>query len=173
MKKITFVLLLVSILGGLTNLSAQGKRIPDAPFQENLWYGLGVGLGFSSFNGSSQFGFGLSPMVGYKFLGPLSIGPRASVFYTSTKVSGFKLPCIFLIQSWVYFCVVMYIVAFSFRVNSPMSGFKYPVISMEIGLKNKLIRAEINTSVPDTTLEEVETGLLRSASFTTLQLQMT
>jgi hypothetical protein len=59
-------------------------------FKEHLWYGAGVGLGFSSFNSTSSFGIGLSPMVGYKILKSVSVGPRVSMFYTSQKYPGFK-----------------------------------------------------------------------------------
>ncbi len=59
-------------------------------FASRLWYGGSVSLGFGGFNGSSQFGFGISPMVGYKIYGPFSAGPRVSLFYTSYKERGFK-----------------------------------------------------------------------------------
>ncbi len=60
------------------------------PFKQKLWYGGGVNLGFNSFNGVSVFSIGVSPMVGYKFWGPLSVGPRLGVNYTSYKETGFK-----------------------------------------------------------------------------------
>ncbi|MEZ4919668.1 MAG: hypothetical protein R2792_11260 [Saprospiraceae bacterium] len=90
MKKIAYFLLLIGLCLSITPAQAQTNRNPEGDFKSNLWYGFGVGIGFSGFNGSSQFGFGVSPMVGYKFLGPLSIGPRASVFYSATKVQGYQ-----------------------------------------------------------------------------------
>lgn len=62
----------------------------ETPFQDRLWYGGGVNIGFSGFNGSNAFGFGVSPMVGYKFNNWLSAGPRLSVFFTSQKYPGIK-----------------------------------------------------------------------------------
>ncbi|MBK8554890.1 MAG: hypothetical protein IPL65_03565 [Lewinellaceae bacterium] len=66
------------------------KGSDGGDFASKLWYGAGFGLGFGSFNGTSQFGFGVSPMVGYKLVGPLSIGPRVSIFYSSLKLAGYK-----------------------------------------------------------------------------------
>lgn len=61
------------------------------PFKDHLWYGAGVGLGFSGYGGQSAFGIGVSPMVGYKVIDRwLSVGPRASVFFTSQKFPGYK-----------------------------------------------------------------------------------
>lgn len=61
-----------------------------ADFKSRLWYGGGIGLGFGAYNGTSSFGVGISPMVGYKFLNFLSAGPRVSIFYSSLKYAGFK-----------------------------------------------------------------------------------
>lgn len=55
-----------------------------------LWYGGGVNIGFGAFNGASTFVVGVSPMVGYKIVGPLSAGPRVAIDFTSYKQSGFK-----------------------------------------------------------------------------------
>jgi hypothetical protein len=90
MKKIACFLLLVGLCLSITPAQAQTNRNPEGDFNSNLWYGFGLGIGFSGYNGGSQFGIGVSPMVGYKFLGPLSVGPRASVFYTATKVQGYQ-----------------------------------------------------------------------------------
>lgn len=60
-------------------------------FKSHLWYGGGVNLGFGSFNGSSSFGFGLSPMVGYKIIEQISVGPRVNVNFTSFKQQGFQV----------------------------------------------------------------------------------
>lgn len=63
---------------------------PFSDFKSHLWYGGGIGLGFSSFNGTSSFGVGVSPMVGYKFLKFLSAGPRVSFFYSTLKYPGYR-----------------------------------------------------------------------------------
>lgn len=63
----------------------------DGPsFKDRLWYGGGLTLGFSGGSGYSLFAFGISPMVGYKVVGPLSVGPRLSILYTSQKYPGIK-----------------------------------------------------------------------------------
>lgn len=72
------------------------------PFKEKLWYGGSVSLGFSSFNGQSNFGFGLAPMVGYKFFGPFSAGPRVSFFLNSIRVQGYKGTTLFNTEAGVF-----------------------------------------------------------------------
>lgn len=64
------------------------KSESEYSLKDHLWYGGGIGLGFGSTAGYSQFGFGISPMVGYKIIGPLSVGPRLSIDYTSVKYQG-------------------------------------------------------------------------------------
>jgi hypothetical protein len=59
-------------------------------FASHLWYGGGLILGFNSFNGASVLDLGISPMVGYKFYGPFSVGPRFSIDYSSYKFTGYK-----------------------------------------------------------------------------------
>jgi len=59
-------------------------------FKDHLWFGAGLSLGFAGTSGASIFGIGISPMVGYKIVGPLSAGPRLSVLFTSEKYSGYK-----------------------------------------------------------------------------------
>lgn len=54
-------------------------------FAQKLWYGAGGVLNFQSFNSSSLFRIGLSPMVGYKITPWLSAGPRLSILYTGYK----------------------------------------------------------------------------------------
>lgn len=58
--------------------------------KSKLWYGGGINIGFGGYNGYSVFNFGLSPMVGYKIVGPLSIGPRVAYDFTSLKQRGYK-----------------------------------------------------------------------------------
>ena len=45
-------------------------------FKHRLWYGLGGSLNFSSQNGFNAFNLGISPMVGFKIIEPVSVGPR-------------------------------------------------------------------------------------------------
>lgn len=45
---------------------------------DRLWYGADVTLNFGSFNGTSGFVWGLSPMVGYKITDDFSAGPKIS-----------------------------------------------------------------------------------------------
>ncbi len=66
------------------------KKEARMSLKEKIWFGGSLNLGFQSFGGQSTFGFGVAPMVGYKFWGPFSAGPRLSVFYTSVKFQGFK-----------------------------------------------------------------------------------
>jgi hypothetical protein len=65
------------------------KESPQG-FSSKLWYGGGVIVGLGGFNGYSSFNFGLSPMVGYKIVGPLSVGPRVAYDLISNKQRGFK-----------------------------------------------------------------------------------
>ncbi|HAD14863.1 MAG TPA: hypothetical protein DCF33_20740 [Saprospirales bacterium] len=65
------------------------KESPQG-FTSKLWYGGGVIVGLGGFNGYSSFNFGLSPMVGYKIVGPLSVGPRVAYDLISNKQRGFK-----------------------------------------------------------------------------------
>lgn len=66
------------------------KQESDYVLKDHLWYGAGLSLGFAGSNGASVFGLGVSPMVGYKIIGPLSIGPRLAVEFTSEKYVGYK-----------------------------------------------------------------------------------
>ncbi len=68
------------------------EAVEEGPkdFKSRLWYGGGVNIGFGGFNGFSSFNFGLSPMVGYKIIGPLSAGPRLAYDFTSLKQRGYK-----------------------------------------------------------------------------------
>ncbi len=57
-------------------------------FTDQLWYGGGGALNFSGGNNFNYFVFGLSPMVGYKIIEPVSIGPRLSFSYNYLKGQG-------------------------------------------------------------------------------------
>ena len=70
-------------------------REPERPLNEKeelskdfvgrLWYGGGFNIGFGGYNGFSSFNFGLSPMVGYKIVRPLSAGVRVAYDFNSLK----------------------------------------------------------------------------------------
>ncbi len=68
---------------------ADKKEAPKG-LASKLWYGGGVNIGFGGFNGYSVFNIGISPMIGYKIVGPLSAGPRIAYDFTSLKQRGFK-----------------------------------------------------------------------------------
>jgi len=70
--------------------------------KSHLWYGGGIGLGFGSYNGTSSFGIGVSPMVGYKFLKFLSAGPRVSFYYSSLKVPGYRTLGLLNVEAGVF-----------------------------------------------------------------------
>lgn len=78
------------------------KSDSSADFKSRLWYGGGLALGFSSFNGNNVFSFGLSPMVGYKIIPALSVGPRVSVLFSSVKVPGYKAIGLFDVDAGVF-----------------------------------------------------------------------
>lgn len=99
---VTVLLLLLFSYQGFAQRNPDVVAAEDAAKKENkvtlkekLWYGGSIGLGFGSFNGQSSFGFGLAPMVGYKFWGPFSAGPRLSVFLNSQKYQGYKSVTLF------------------------------------------------------------------------------
>ncbi len=71
------------------------ERAEPKGFASKLWYGGGLNLGFNAYNGQSAFGVGISPMVGYKFWGPFSAGPRLSFTFTSLKVPGARAVALF------------------------------------------------------------------------------
>jgi hypothetical protein len=66
------------------------KKGDEKELKDHLWYGAGLNIGFQQFNNTSAFGFGLAPMVGYKIIPRVSVGPRVSLFYTAQKVPGIK-----------------------------------------------------------------------------------
>lgn len=77
------------------------KRVP-MPLKSKLWYGGGLQLGFSSYNGGNVFSFGLSPMVGYKIIEAISVGPRVEMLYSSIKVPGYKAISLFDVDAGVF-----------------------------------------------------------------------
>lgn len=76
--------------------SAQKSKKEPLTFKERLWYGanlqLGGGLGFG---GSGSFGLGLAPMVGYKIIEQISVGPRLSASLQTYKQAGYKATTLF------------------------------------------------------------------------------
>lgn len=84
--------------------SKEDKAAEKAPqsLKSKLWYGGGVQLGFSSYYGSNVFSFGLSPMVGYKIIEQLSVGPRVELSYTSYKQQGYKAIGLFDVDAGVF-----------------------------------------------------------------------
>lgn len=101
-QKFSRMALLLCLLVGAHAAQAQfrevkkGKSKDNVPFKDKLWYGGGLNIGFNQLfdyntGGSvSVFGFGVSPMVGYKFYGPFSAGPRTSIFFSTYKQAGSK-----------------------------------------------------------------------------------
>lgn len=57
-------------------------------FASHLWYGGGFTLGFSGSNISSSFAAGITPMVGYKIIDQLSVGPTTGIQYNYLKGYG-------------------------------------------------------------------------------------
>ena len=53
--------------------------------RDKLWFGTGGTLGFSGNDFRSIFQIGLSPMVGYKVIDRVSVGPRVGVTYVSQR----------------------------------------------------------------------------------------
>ena len=84
---LSFMTVLVMML--LTvSASAQNRereRPAPKPFMEKLWYGGNFGLGFVGGSQTSQFNFGVYPMVGYKIIPWFSVGPRLGFDYNYYK----------------------------------------------------------------------------------------
>ncbi len=97
MKTYHLILFTLALLATAHSAFAQKNRRPtesrtgkEYSLKDNLWYGGFFGLGFGGGVGSSAFGINLSPMVGYKILPPLSVGPRVGVGYTYQKIQGVR-----------------------------------------------------------------------------------
>jgi hypothetical protein len=70
--------------------SKTDEYFDESGFANKLWYGGNFNLGFGGTNGSSQFTFGLSPMVGYKFFNDMfSVGPRVGFEYNHFRFQEF------------------------------------------------------------------------------------
>ncbi|MCB0707676.1 MAG: hypothetical protein KDC34_20310 [Saprospiraceae bacterium] len=91
------LLILALLVTFSISMEAQGnkksKKKPDptedyfneSGFKHKLWYGGGFNLGFSGSSQLSLFSIGVSPMVGYKIIDKVSVGPRLSVQYNQIK----------------------------------------------------------------------------------------
>lgn len=71
-----------------SKIPSRSKNANTWEFKDRLWYGTGFNLGFSGANGFSVFNIGLTPMVGYKIIEPLSVGPRIGLNYSYIKGIG-------------------------------------------------------------------------------------
>ncbi len=112
MKKILF-LTLISILA-IGSLDAQQqsrsrskKKNRKEDILERLWYGGGFNLGFSRSSigslGGNTFFVGVSPMVGYRLINNLSIGPRIELqYFTGRFEETFGTSQIFKYNSFTY-----------------------------------------------------------------------
>ncbi len=71
-----------------SKIPSRSNSTANWAFKDRLWYGTGFNLGFSGANGFSVFRLALSPMVGYKIIEPLSVGPRIGLSYSYIKGLG-------------------------------------------------------------------------------------
>lgn len=102
-KKIFFSLTAACMLLFNQTLIAQddsGQKLSD--FKSRLWYGGNIGLNFFAYNGGNVFQIGIAPMVGYKIVEPLSVGPRVSLFFNSLKQPGFKAVGLFDVDAGMF-----------------------------------------------------------------------
>jgi len=91
--------LLILSTGALTAQSSRNrdsqkkndkKEKESSSLKERLWYGGGFSLNFYGYNGGNVFTVGVAPMVGYKIIEQVSVGPRVSFIYSSLKYPGYK-----------------------------------------------------------------------------------
>lgn len=83
-------MLLLCLFSATMRAQERTREISPSWAQKHLWYGAGLGLGFSAQTGATSIQLGLSPMVGYKITPSTSIGPRINLqqaFYWA-RVSG-------------------------------------------------------------------------------------
>ncbi|MBR9923000.1 MAG: hypothetical protein GYB31_19410 [Bacteroidetes bacterium] len=83
-------LLLIFVIGFGLSAKAQSDNenaqyFDESGFKHKLWYGGGFNLGFSGNQNLSLFSLGISPMVGYKIIDQVSVGPRLSFQYNHIK----------------------------------------------------------------------------------------
>jgi hypothetical protein len=83
--------------------SQRKKREKEEKSLKNkLWYGGSFNLNFGGQNGLSAFTIGVTPMIGYKIWGPISLGPRIGVNYTALKESGLKTANLFDFEAGIF-----------------------------------------------------------------------
>jgi hypothetical protein len=92
MKKYIALLLLIGVFFAFApqESMAQKKRSSgieqyldeSGTLKDKIWFGGGFNLGFNGNDFYSLFSVGISPLVGYKIIEPLSVGPRVSLNYT-------------------------------------------------------------------------------------------
>lgn len=74
---------------GKKKSSKTDEYFDDSGFANKLWYGGNFNIGFAGQGETSQFTFGLTPMVGYKLIDDwFSVGPRAGFTYNYVKGRG-------------------------------------------------------------------------------------
>ncbi len=72
-------------------------------FASKLWYGGSIGLNYYGVSGGgSVFSIGLAPMVGYKIIEPISVGPRVSFAFNSLKYPGLKAVGLFDTEAGIF-----------------------------------------------------------------------
>lgn len=67
-------------------------------FKHRLWYGGNFTLGFNGSTFGNQFQIGVTPMIGYKIVGGLSVGPRFGIVYNNISGAGFR-------ENWIDYSV--------------------------------------------------------------------
>lgn len=84
MKKV-LVVIVCTLLWFNADCQKRKKQNENPPLKEKIWFGSSLNLGFSSGSDISAFQFGITPMVGYKLLPFLSIGPKLGFNLTNYR----------------------------------------------------------------------------------------
>ena len=101
-QKIVYTLTFAFGFFFLQTASAQSDSDNSSDFKSRLWYGGNIGLNFYGYNGGNVFQIGVAPMVGYKIVEPLSVGPRVSILFASVKNPGFKAVGVFDVDAGIF-----------------------------------------------------------------------
>jgi hypothetical protein len=84
-----FIFITISLVNGQASsglkYQKQSTKEPSV-ISGKIWYGGGLNLGFSGQSGLNVLQLGASPMVGYKIIPRLSVGPRVS--FLASRYSG-------------------------------------------------------------------------------------
>ncbi len=67
-------------------------------FKHRLWYGGNFILNFNGSNLGNQFAVGITPMIGYKIVGGLSVGPRFGITYNNLSGGGSR-------ENWIDYSI--------------------------------------------------------------------